>query len=76
MTADPLVVQTDDKLPRVLHHMDKAHARRIPVVNEDGTLAGIIALDDVMVHLGGESAHVSAQIDNVASVIHSESPQE
>lgn len=74
MTADPLVVNADDELPRVLHHMDEAHARRIPVVNDDGALVGILALDDVVVHLAGESTHVSAQLDNVASVIRSESP--
>ena len=74
MTADPLVVDADDELPRVLHHMDEAHARRIPVVDDDGGLVGILALDDVVVHLAGESAHVSAQLDNVASVIRSESP--
>ncbi|MFC4989321.1 hypothetical protein [Saliphagus infecundisoli] len=43
--------------------MDEAHAKRIPVVNEDGTLAGIIALDNMVVHLAGEGAHVSAQLD-------------
>lgn len=75
MTADPLVVNADDELPRVLHHMDQAHARRIPVV-EDGALVGILALDDVVIHLAGESAHVSAQLDNVASVIRSESPEQ
>jgi len=75
MTADPLVVNADDELPRVLHHMDEAHARRIPVV-DDGALVGILALDDVMIHLAGESAHVAAQLDNVASVIRSESPEQ
>lgn len=74
MTADPLVVEVDDELPRVLHHMDEAHARRIPVVDGEGALVGILTLDDVTVHLAGESAHVTAQLDNVASVIRSESP--
>ncbi|MFC7193797.1 CBS domain-containing protein [Halosimplex aquaticum] len=76
MTADPLVVDSDDELPRVLHHMTEAHARRIPVVDDNGSLTGILTLDDVVTHLAGESAHVSAQLDNVAGVIRSESPQE
>lgn len=75
MTTDPLVVDSDDELPRVLHHMTEAHARRIPVVDSDGSLAGILTLDDVVTHLAGESAHVAAQLDNVAGVIRSESPQ-
>ena len=74
MTADPLVVAVGDELPRVLHHMNEAGARRVPVVDEDGSIAGIVALDDVVVHLAGESTHVSAQLDNVAGVIRPESP--
>ena len=54
MTTDPLVVQTDNKLPHVLHHMDEGHVRRIPVIDEDEALTGIPVLDDVIVHLGEE----------------------
>ena len=74
MTADPLVVAVGDELPRVLHHMNEAGARRVPVVDDDGSVAGIVTLDDVVIHLAGESTHVSAQLDNVAGVIRSESP--
>lgn len=74
MTVDPLVVAVGDELPRVLHHMNEAGARRVPVVDEDGSIAGIVTLDDVVIHLAGESTHVSAQLDNVAGVIRSESP--
>ena len=74
MTADPLTVNETDELPRVLHHMTEARARRIPVVDDEGHVAGILTLDDVVIHLAGESTHVSAQLDNVAGVIRSESP--
>ena len=74
MTTDPLVVGLGDELPRVLHHMNEAGARRVPVVDEDGAVAGIVTLDDVVIHLAGESTHVAAQLDNVAGVIRSESP--
>lgn len=74
MTAGPLTVDEDAELPRVLHHMTDAHARRIPVVDEEGRVSGILTLDDVVVHLAGESTHVSAQLDNLAGVIRSESP--
>lgn len=76
MTVDPLVAEADDRLPRVLHHMNEARARRIPVVDDDGSLVGILALDDVVVHLAGESTHVSAQLDTVAGVIRAGSPEE
>lgn len=74
MTVDPLMVNESDELPRVLHHMTEAKARRIPVVDDEGHVAGILTLDDVVIHLAGESTHVSAQLDNVAGVIRSESP--
>lgn len=74
MTPDPLTVETDDELPRVLHHMNEASARRIPVVDDNGGVTGILTLDDVVIHLAGESAHVSAQLDNVAGIVRSESP--
>ena len=74
MTSAPLVVAVGDELPRVLHHMNEAGARRVPVVDDDGAVAGIVTLDDVVIHLAGESTHVSAQLDDVAGVIRSESP--
>ncbi|MDS0478102.1 hypothetical protein NDO75_24360 [Natrinema sp. 1APR25-10V2] len=43
------------------------------MVDDDGTLVGILALDDVVVHLAGKSTHVSAQLNNFASIIYSES---
>ncbi len=75
MTDEPLTVEVDTELPRVLHHMNEARARRIPVVDADDRLAGILTLDDLIVHLAGESAHVSAQLDNLAGVIRMASPR-
>jgi len=75
MTADPLTVSPDAEVPKVLHQMNEAAARHVPVV-EDETVVGIITLDDLVTHLAGESAHVSAQMDNLAGIIRSESISE
>lgn len=75
MTEDPLTVAGDDHVQHVLRQMHEAKARRIPVV-KDGEVAGIITFDDMVVHLAGESTHVSAQLDALAEVVHAESPKE
>ncbi|WP_254546967.1 CBS domain-containing protein [Halomarina pelagica] len=73
MTGDPLTIESDARIPRLLHHMNQASVRRVPVV-EDGDLVGIVTFDDLVVHLAGESAHVAAQLDSLSDVVHAESP--
>ncbi|WP_231184274.1 CBS domain-containing protein [Haladaptatus sp. DYF46] len=73
MTTDPLTVSPDDELPAVLERMRDAIARRIPVV-EDGDVVGIVALDDVIVHIAGESERVSAELRSITDVIEREGP--
>lgn len=72
MTSDPLTVSSDAEVPRVLRQMNEAGARHVPVV-EDDRVVGMITLDDLITHLAGESAHVAAQMDNVAGIIRTES---
>ncbi|WP_137287711.1 CBS domain-containing protein [Halorussus salinisoli] len=74
MTEDPLTVEADDHIQHVLRQMNEAKARRIPVVT-DGEVTGILTFDDLVVHLAGESTHVSAQLDALAEVVHAESPE-
>jgi CBS domain-containing protein len=72
MTSDPLTVSSDAEVPRVLRQMNEAGARHVPVI-EDDRVVGMITLDDLITHLAGESAHVAAQMDNVAGIIREES---
>jgi CBS domain-containing protein len=73
MTEDPLTIESQARVPRLLHHMNQANVRRIPV-EDDGNVVGIITFDDLVVHLAGESAHVAAQLESLADVVHAESP--
>lgn len=72
MTPEPLTVSPDDEIPRVLRRMNEATARHVPVV-EGGTTISVVSLDDLVRHVAGESAHVAAQLDNLAGVIREES---
>lgn len=40
----------DDDIHIALHTMRKEHVRRLPVISRDGTLTGIVSLDDVAMH--------------------------
>lgn len=73
MTKDPMTIESQARVPRLLHHMNQANIRRVPVV-DDGELTGIITFDDLVVHLAGESTHVAAQLESLADVVHAESP--
>ena len=75
MTADPLTVEPDVEIPRVLRQMNDAVARRIPVVDE-GTVVGILTFDDLVVQLAGETKHCAAKLDSLAGVVRAESPDD
>lgn len=47
MTRNPLTCRPDDDLEMALNAMERFQVRRIPVVNGDGQVVGIIALADV-----------------------------
>jgi CBS domain-containing protein len=66
MTADPETVEMDAGVMDVCDAMAAAAVRRMPVV-EDGRLAGIVTLDDLMLLL-------STEMIDLATVLEAESP--
>ncbi|HWP69819.1 MAG TPA: CBS domain-containing protein [Gemmatimonadaceae bacterium] len=53
MTATPIhTVLTTDDSSRVMQKMETARVRRVPVLTNDGSLAGIISQGDVLRHVG------------------------
>jgi len=52
MTTSPAVANPDDDVLWTLKTMRDRGVRRMPVVDASGDLAGIIAFDDVMQHVG------------------------
>ena len=47
MTGSPAVCQEDDDVNHAVNHMAERQVRRMPVVDHDGRLTGIIAQADV-----------------------------
>jgi CBS domain-containing protein len=60
MSASLATVAEDDDVIDALAHMREHGVRRVPVLGRDGTLAGIVALDDVVGVLAEQAAAVVA----------------
>lgn len=67
MSEDPVTIQADAEAVELPRKLGEAKVRRLPVVNDEGALQGIVTLDDVVATIGEE-------LDNVATVIEAQSP--
>jgi CBS domain-containing protein len=70
MTTSPAVANAGDDVFWALKIMRDRGVRRLPVVGADGALAGILAFDDLMQHVGttlGDIAQVIGTERNVES---------
>lgn len=65
--GDVATIEADREAVEVSRKMGEAKVRRLPVVDEDGSLVGIVSLDDVVATVGEE-------LEDVATVIESQSP--
>ncbi len=59
MTKSPHTALMDEDVLDVLERMRQAGVRRIPVLNEAGLLAGILTLDDILLHVARSMKHVA-----------------
>jgi CBS domain-containing protein len=64
MHRDPTVIHEDKGLFDAVKMFGSSGVRRLPVVGKTGKVTGIIALDDVLMLLGNEMAHVSSALSN------------
>lgn len=62
MHRNPRVIRDNQGLFDAVKTFSAAGVRRLPVVNAAGMVKGIIALDDVLMLLGNEMAHVSTAL--------------
>ena len=62
MTTDILTAEEDEAVDHVIARMRTAGVRRIPVVDGDESLVGILALDDLL-------DIVAEQLDNLARLV-------
>lgn len=68
MTEDPVTLREDAEAMEISRVIDEHNVRRIPVIDENGTLTGIVTLDDLVATIG-------EQLDNVSDTIEAQSPE-
>ncbi|WP_167837503.1 CBS domain-containing protein [Halosimplex halophilum] len=66
--GDPITVDTSTTIFEALQLMSDEGIRRLPVVDDDGRLQGIVTLDDALVLLTGE-------LDKLATTVREQSPR-
>jgi len=57
MTDDIVAARTDDDIQEVASRMSQAQVRRLPVIDENERLCGIVSLGDLARETNDESAH-------------------
>lgn len=62
MSKDPVVLRKDRGVFETTKIMREQGIRRIPVVDDEGNLAGIICLDDLLMVFGEEMANLAGTI--------------
>ena len=63
MTPDPKTMTEQGAIESALSLMSSGGFRRLPVVDEDGKLIGLMSLDDVLMLLAEEFAHIGALLE-------------
>ena len=61
--VSPIITISEDKdILDVTKLMSSHGIRRLPVINSDGKLVGIISLDDILILLGKEMLHIATTL--------------
>ncbi|SFT01064.1 CBS domain-containing protein [Halostagnicola kamekurae] len=68
MTEEPATIHEDEESIEVSRAIEEHNVRRFPVVDDDGTLTGIVTLDDLVATIG-------EQLENVSETIEVQSPE-
>lgn len=68
MSEDPATIQENEEAMEISRAIEEHNVRRFPVVDENGSLTGIVTLDDLVATIG-------EQLDNVADTIEAQSPE-
>lgn len=63
MTPDPTAVRADIVIPAALEYMQSLGVRRLPVVDDNGKLVGIVSVDDVFMQLANEMRQAALLIE-------------
>jgi CBS domain-containing protein len=66
VTYDPITVSVHEGIESAVERMRLHGVRRLPLVDEDSVVVGVVTADDLLVLLGGEIAAVCESIENRA----------
>lgn len=62
MTADPTTIRADEEVQVALPRMRRGGFRRLPVVDQSGSLVGLVSMDDVLMRLADDLAQIGQLI--------------
>lgn len=68
MTEDPVTLHEGEEAMEISRTIDEQNVRRIPVVDDDDELTGLVTMDDLVATIG-------EQLDHVADTIEVQSPE-
>ncbi len=54
MARDPVIARSDESIDAAVLRMEQRGIRRLPIVDDEGRLVGLVALDDLLVLLAAE----------------------
>jgi CBS domain-containing protein len=63
MTPDIVVAPRDTTIESALRLMREGPFRRLPIVDEQGALAGLVTVDDVLIGIGREFSEIASLIE-------------
>ena len=58
MTRDPMTIAEDDPIQVALPRMRRGGFRRLPVVDREGSLVGLVSMDDILMLVSEEMAQI------------------
>jgi CBS domain-containing protein len=58
MTCEPTTIYEHEPIQLAITRMQKGGFRRLPVVNNEGALVGLVSMDDILMLLAGELAQL------------------
>lgn len=62
MSDDLITAREHDSIEAALKKMEEHGVRRLPIVDADGTLIGILTLDDILQYLTGQQSELVALV--------------
>ncbi|MFZ9060178.1 MAG: CBS domain-containing protein [Steroidobacteraceae bacterium] len=62
MTLEPVTLAADSPVDVAIESLRLAGVRRAPVLDADGTLCGVVSMDDILEHLAGQLGALAGSV--------------